>query len=187
MSKKPTKKPTKKAPKGGEANPEDEEKNLELERRAHRIESLEKELFARKEQTRIALRTKEELQARVVQYYEDLKKERLEFESIKADMLRMYTEAEKDLINKNTALEARIDEMNDQVDALKQAHQEVLKEKDAIIAEKDRIIVELKRKLEDMGVQCTTMLTQTFERINERMKMHGEAALASAEKLTEKD
>ncbi|KAH7817298.1 uncharacterized protein MONOS_11531 [Monocercomonoides exilis] len=139
-----------------------------------RIEALERELFEQKEQARTAMKKKDTLQDKVLDFAEEYNQEKADRHDIVSNMERQYKEMQDYLIQKNKELEQKIEKLQDETAFLHLGYERTIKEKDDAIAEKERTILDLDRKMEDLAEQFRQMLQSTLDKMTEKLKAGGE-------------
>ncbi|KAL0486035.1 coiled-coil domain-containing protein [Acrasis kona] len=137
----------------------------ELQQAKLRIESLERFMMLRTEQTQRAKSDKEEMRERLKQLDEDFEKEKMERFHIASDMIRQYKTMERTLLDKIDDAENKNNLLNDRLALSKIALEETKKEKDQIIEMKNKEIEEQKQKKEDMVIEFTEMLKETLTKM----------------------
>lgn len=110
-----------------------------------------------------------ELKQRVLEYHTDFEKEKHDTFSITADMTRQYKSMQEELMRKISALEAKIQAQNDQLELARKANEDLRREKDKVIQVKEAQIQELKQKMEDMALEFGEMLKETLDKMSERI------------------
>ncbi|KAA6393371.1 MAG: hypothetical protein EZS28_011104 [Streblomastix strix] len=165
----------KKGKKPGQEEEEEKDKLREVTtKNAMIIESMERELFIRKEQARQAVRTKNEVESRVVEYSDLLDHEKGDRSDIVASMTRQYKDMQEFLIAQNNLLEDKIQRLQDEMVFLKMSFEKTTQEKDAIIAAKEKQITAVQAKIDEMTDQFKEMLQTTLEKLTERIRTGGE-------------
>jgi len=141
------------------------EQKEEIKRLKLRIETLERYMVLRSEQTQKAKASELELKSKLIQLDEDFEKEKMERFHIASDMIRQYKALQKTLIDKLNISEQKNTSLSDQLHLAKVALHEVKKEKDQIIEMKQREIEEHKQKMQSMVVEFSNMLKETLAKM----------------------
>ncbi|KAK2955992.1 hypothetical protein BLNAU_8968 [Blattamonas nauphoetae] len=151
-----------------------------------RIQALEKEIYEQKEQMRLAMKQREELQMKVIEETESFHDEKADRRDVMSNMIRQYREMQDYLVQKNTDLEKKIEGIQDEMAYLHLNYERSIKEKDDSIAEKERTIIELDHKMEDLAEEFRSMLQTTLDKMTDKLKAGGEwevGLLPDTEKL----
>ncbi|KAL9648862.1 hypothetical protein ABK040_003792 [Willaertia magna] len=142
-----------------------QEQKEEIKRLKLRIETLERYLVLRSEQTQKAKSQEQEMKSKFNQLDEDFEKEKMERFHIASDMIRQYKSLQKTLIDKLNVSEQKNTNLSDQLHLTKIALQELRKEKDQIIEMKQREIEEQRQKMQSMVVEFSAMLKETLNKM----------------------
>lgn len=132
---------------------------------AMRVETLERFLLLRTEQSQRSRQTQEELQERLIELERDFNKEKAERFYVASDMIRQYKSTQQDLIDKINKSERRVQELEDKLAISNIALEQTREKKDAIIAMKNKEIEEQKQKMEDMVQEFGEMLKDTLSKM----------------------
>ncbi|EFC50693.1 predicted protein [Naegleria gruberi] len=142
-----------------------QEQKEEIKKLKLRIETLERYMVLRSEQTQKARASEMEMKSKLSQLDEDFEKEKMERFHIASDMIRQYKALQKTLIEKLNTSEQKNTSLADQLHLAKVALHEVKKEKDQIIELKQREIEEQKQKMQSMVVEFSNMLKETLAKM----------------------
>mmetsp|Transcript_4231 Transcript_4231/g.15976 ORF Transcript_4231/g.15976 Transcript_4231/m.15976 type:complete len:248 (-) Transcript_4231:101-844(-) len=130
-----------------------------------RVETLERFLVLRTEQSQRSRQVQEEMHERMIQLDRDFNKEKAERFFIASDMIRQYKSTQQDLIDKINKAERRVQELEDKLAISNIALEQTREKKDAIIAQKNKEIEEQKQKMEDMVQEFGEMLKDTLTKM----------------------
>jgi len=90
--------------------------------------------------------------------------------SITADMNKQYRQLQNNMITKIKTLEAKVCELQNQLNVAKLALQESAKEHARIIAEKDSLIEDQNVKMSYLSSEFETMLNETVTRMTNKLE-----------------
>ncbi|KAG2374312.1 hypothetical protein C9374_010882 [Naegleria lovaniensis] len=151
-----------------------QEQKEEIKKLKLRIETLERYMVLRSEQTQKARASEMEMKSKLSQLDEDFEKEKMERFHIASDMIRQYKALQKTLIEKLNASEQKNTSLADQLHLAKVALHEVKKEKDQIIEMKQREIEEQRQKMQSMVVEFSNMLKETLAKMGNTIQQEKE-------------
>lgn len=165
-SKKKTSGKKKKAGKPGDNENEQLQKlKDELKRSNLRVETLERYLVLRTEQTHRAQAEQQDMRERMRDVDEDAELEKEERLSIAADMVRQYKSMQDDLLTQINDLSNKKLHLKDQLALANLTLEQTKKERDQELEKKDQEIIVLKQKMQDMVSEFGDMLRETLEKM----------------------
>jgi predicted phage tail protein len=157
-----------------------------LRKKQMQLESLERQLIHRTEESDLARAEEQELREKCEQLQRDYDAVQMERFDIISDFTRQHKSMQDELIARITVLENTICDLKDQLELSRIALDETRKEKDQIIAQKDKEIAEQEQKMAEMTDEFHEMLKNTLDKMSERIE-HTIKSTAKAAILSSKE
>lgn len=148
----------------------------DLKKASLRIETLERYLVLRTEQTQKAKLEQEEMKERLRQLDEDFEKEKMDRFHIASDMVRQYKAMQDELITKINDLENKKIALKEQLYNTQIALEQTKQEKDKIIEQKDKEIIQYKQRIDDMVKEFGDMLRDVLQKMGTSLEESSKAA-----------